>query len=446
MASLACDDLEGRKTFPYNRNESSWERDRSGVPETGYAIKGGWRAPCAGGNLSVNHAPSSNSFEVVIVGSGPAGGSAALGLAKAGVKVAVLERASLPRRKTCGGGVVQRALRLLPPNIRDAVERDCFVAEMNLLDTGLHFETRRQAPIISMTMREQFDYLLLSTARDAGAYIQPSCRVLDVFQHNERVELVTSTGPLSARFVIAADGAKSVVARTANLPDNRRLIPALEYEVFVGDSLLEQFSRSARFDVGVVPYGYGWVFPKREHLSIGILTMRSDRTNLNERFDPYMRFLGITSPLRMERHGSLIPVTTRSGPFAFGRILLAGDAAGFVDPVTCEGITFAIQSGQIAARSLVGGNLRAEAVSQAYDREIAAEILPELNTARRLATILYDYPTLRAIFFRLHGHRFSEAVTDIMTGDRSYREVISNPANYLKLLKLWGQGRPSYTA
>ncbi len=229
--------------------------------------------------------------------------------------------------------------------------------------------------------------------------------------------------------------------RKTNRPDNRRLIPALEYEVFVGDNLLERYARSARFDFGVVPYGYGWVFPKKEHLSIGVLTMRGGSANLNERFDSYLRLLGITSALRMERHGSLIPVTTRSAPFAVGRILLAGDAAGFVDPVTCEGITFAIQSGQIAARSLIGGNLRAEEVGHAYDAEIAAKILPELTAARRLATILYDYPTLRAILFRLYGQRLSEAVTDIMTGDRTYREVISNPANYFKLLKVWERGQ-----
>ena len=389
----------------------------------------------------MNHAPSSNSPEVVIVGSGPAGASAALCLATAGVKVAILEKASLPRYKTCGGGVARRALRLLPLSIRDAVERDCFAAEMNLLDRGLHFETRRQDPIVSMTMRAKFDSLLLSAARDAGASVQPSCKVLDVFPHGERVDLTTSTGPLSARFVIAADGALGAVAGKTNRPDNRRLIPALEYEVFVGDNLLERYARSARFDFGVVPYGYGWVFPKKEHLSIGVLTKRGGSANLNERFHSYLRLLGITSALRMERHGSLIPVTARSAPFAVGRILLAGDAAGFVDPVTCEGITFAIQSGQIAARSLIGGNLRAEEVGRAYDAEIAAKILPELTAARRLATILYDYPTLRAILVRLYGQRLSEAVTDIMTGDRTYREVISNPANYFKLLKVWERGQ-----
>ena len=287
-----------------------------------------------------------------------------------------------------------------------------------------------------MTMREKFDYLLLSTAKEAGAHIRSCCEVSDVFTHSERVELRTSAGPLSARFVVAADGAISAVARKTNWPDNRHLIPALEYEVFVGDKLLAQFARSARFDFGVVPHGYGWVFPKKEHLSIGVLTMRRGSTNLNERFDSYLGVLGIAPVLRMERHGSLIPVTARSAPFAIGRVLLAGDAAGFVDPVTGEGISFAIHSGQIAARALLDGNLRAKAVSCAYDVEIAAKILPELTLAKTLATVLYDHPRLRATFFRLYGQRFSEAATDILTGDRTYRGVISNPVNHFKLLKL----------
>jgi geranylgeranyl reductase family protein len=388
--------------------------------------------------MQMEHHSFSNSYDVVIVGGGPAGASAAYCLATAGIKAIVLEKGSLPRYKTCGGGIVRRGLRRLPIAIGDAVERECFTAEIHLHDAGLRFETRRQVPIVSMTMRDRFDYLLLSAAREAGADIA-CCEVLDVCPHREQVELLTSHGPLHTRFVIAADGALSTVARKTNWPDNRPFIPALEYEVTVGDSLLARFAQSARFDFGVVPCGYGWVFPKKEHLSIGVFTLRRGGANLNEKFHSYLRLLGIAQAPRMERHGSLIPVTTRRAPFAIGRILLVGDAAGFVDPLTGEGISFAIRSGQIAARSLVGGNLAAEEVIHTYNAEIAGGILSELRAAKILSRLLYHHPALRSLLFRLYGQRFSEVVTDIMAGDRTYRGVIGNPSNYIELFKVAGK-------
>lgn len=391
------------------------------------------------GTTSVVHASPGGAYDVVVVGGGPAGASAALCLARAGVKVAVLEQHALPRYKTCGGGVVGRAVRLLPLSIRGAVERECFTAEVNLLDSGLHFKTTRQAPIISMTMRDAFDDLLLSAAEGAGAHIRPRCRVAEVYSRDGGLELLTSTGSVSAGFVVAADGARSTVARTRRWPDDRRLIPALECEVFVDEGLLAQFAGSARFDFGLVPHGYGWVFPKETHLSIGVLTMRCGSVNLNEHLRAYLRLLNVAPALRMERHGSLIPVTTRRAPFASDRVLLVGDAAGFVDPLTGEGITFAIRSGQIAAAALLKGNLHPETVARTYDADVAIQVLSELRVARVLATPLYDCPALRSTLFRLFGQRFSEAVTDVLTGDRTYRELVTTPVNYLTLLKAWGR-------
>lgn len=197
----------------------------------------------------------------------------------------VLEKDSLPRHKTCDGGVTYRAIQLLPVDIREVIELECYSAELNMIDASLHFSTKRQQPIISMTSREKFDFFLVSAAKDAGADVLADCKVIGIINKSDKVELITSKGILSARFAVAADGARGVVAQKAGWQETRYLIPALECEVFVCESVLRRFSRAARFDFGIVPYGYAWVFPKKEHLSIGVLSMRRTPINLNEIFE-----------------------------------------------------------------------------------------------------------------------------------------------------------------
>jgi geranylgeranyl reductase family protein len=378
-------------------------------------------------------------FDVVVVGSGPAGSSAALRLAQHGVRVAIVEKAAPPRYKTCGGGIVRRAMRLLPIDVDDAVERPCHTAELHLLDADLHFATRRTEPIIAMTMRATFDFLLLSAAKDAGVDVQPSCALLDVVLQDDEVELITSRGSLLTRFVVAADGARSAVASKAGWQDSRRLIPALEYEVSVNDQRLERLADAARFDFGLVPCGYAWVFPKKAHLSIGVLSMQRGSLDLHALCARYLKRLGLDHVEGLERHGFVIPVRPRQGPFVQRRVLLTGDAAGFADPLTGEGISFAIQSGQLAAQALLDGAFDEGGVRQAYQEALAKSILPELRWGRVLASVTYDYPRLRAWFLRRQGQRLSEVITDVLMGERTYRSIFRNPLSYLKLLRLWGR-------
>ncbi len=106
-------------------------------------------------------------FDVAVVGAGPAGATAALTLARRGLSVALLERDALPRYKTCGGGLVGRALTLLPGEVERVIERRCGQADLHLLDVHQHYRATRDppsAPIMAMTMRDQLDHLLAARA------------------------------------------------------------------------------------------------------------------------------------------------------------------------------------------------------------------------------------------------------------------------------------------
>src|SRR5256712_805860 len=359
-----------------------------------------------GGNLTVMM------FDVAVVGAGPAGATAALTLARRGLSVALLERDALPRYKTCGGGLVGRALALLPPDVERVLERRCGQAELHLLDANQHYRATRDPPgppIMAMTMRDRLDPVLASAAAAAGAALRAPCTVSGVSLEPRHVRVDTDAGPVTAAFVIAADGATGDLARLAGWSDGRHLIPALEYEVRVDDATLDRFARVPRFDVGIIPHGYAWVFPKTAHLSVGVLTTHRGAINLHRHLEEYLRVIGL-APQSMARHGFVIPVRPRAGPLARERMLLAGDAAGLADPVTAEGISLAARSGGLAADAIIASALDPPRARAGYHAALRP-MLTELRVARTLARLLYEHPRARRWMFRRVGQRPPQALT-----------------------------------
>ena len=377
--------------------------------------------------------------DVAVVGAGPAGASAARVLAEAGARVVLIEKHDLPRYKTCGGGVVGRALRGLPQAVRAAVEaavveRDCRSADLDFGHDGLRFRARRERPLISMVMRDRFDAALVAAAERAGAEVRPRCAVRTVTMETDRTRLETTDGAVVARFVVAADGATSETARLCGWSPPRLCAPALEAEVHVPDADFARLALAARFDFGPVRAGYGWVFPKSAHLSIGVCSMRGG-VNLNAGLARYLATLGLNRLEHIERHGFFVTLGARADGVARGRVLLAGDAAGLADPVTGEGISAAIESGTLAARAIVEGGGEPTRVREHYDRSLAG-LRREVRIGRVLARLTYERPRVRRWVFGRHGQRVVEGMIDVLTGDRTYASMLSRAKTWAFLLGL----------
>lgn len=373
-------------------------------------------------------------FEVIVIGTGPAGCSAAADLARRGVSVLLLEKAVLPRYKTCGGGILRRARPMLPASLETIVESTFRDVLLNFHGEGLQFTASRPEPLVRMTMRADLDHLLATEAQKSGVKLLDDCPVTQVIPQTGGVELTTARGIFQARFLIAADGVQSLTAKACGWAPLPRLAPAIEWELHLPAEDFAKFGQTARFDFGFIEAGYAWVFPKRNHLSAGILTTGRANINLPAKLAGYLRYLGINRIERVEKHGYVIPIEPRREPLARGRVLLTGDAAGLVDPITAEGISYALLSGRLAAEAIVTGRMDAAKVCQCYQSLLEKNILGDLRAGRRLAKFVYHCPRIRNWAFRHHGPRLTRFATDVVMGERGYRAALRDPKNYLKML------------
>jgi geranylgeranyl reductase family protein len=379
--------------------------------------------------------------DVAVVGAGPAGATAALLLARAGVAVALLDRARLPRDKTCGGGVVARALESLPPGVAIPVERRLGRVESHFVDGGVSVTIERETPLVHMAMRAPLDLALAEAARAAGAVLWAPCALEGVGPGADHVTLETSRGSLRARFLVAADGATGPTARAAGWTAPLTTVPALEAEVEVSARVLARFTDGARFDLGVPAGGYGWVFPKAAHLSVGVgvFVRGAARRRLRDELGRYLHAVGLGEASVLRVRGAPIPVRPRRDA-ARGRVLLAGDAAGLADPLTGEGISLAIRSGRLAAESLLAARLESLGTARAYVASLRREILGELRIARGLAWVLYRRPGLARRLVPRLGQLAGEALTEVVAGRRTYRALVRSARAWRRLLAALASG------
>jgi geranylgeranyl reductase family protein len=368
-------------------------------------------------------------FDVAIIGSGPSGASAAIKLAENGISTVIIEKEILPRYKTCGGGFVYRGRRKMPFDVSDVVEKEFFRVDSFFQKGGLHIFSERTEPIISMVMRDDFDKFLVDKAKEKGITLLENHKLKNI-TFAENIILHTSQGDVKTKFVIAADGVLSATAKLTGWEETRLLIPALEYEVEVHKEDFERLSKSVRFDFDAIPAGYGWSFPKKNHLSIGLVSFRKLKVDFKQLYKEYLTdTLGIKEVINEQMHGFQIPVSPRTDGFVKKNVFLIGDAAGFADPLTAEGISNAILSGVMAAEALIEGDLDSELSAEIYNKKLNESLIPELKTGVRLSKLFYENEKIRNFLIKKYGGKISDAMTQIFMGERTY------PKNITKTIK-----------
>jgi geranylgeranyl reductase family protein len=335
-------------------------------------------------------------WDVIVVGAGPAGSTAARVVAEAGRSVLLLDRARFPRYKTCGGGITGFSLPAMPDAARAAFEAE-------ITDFGLSRRGRDRVmlhadePFLGMVQRETFDQLLVDAAVAAGAEFRDGTAVRGLSEDEQGVAVRLADEELRARVVVGADGSNG---RTSGYVGVEFAGTDLGLEVELAASGHE-WSGTALFDWGADRGSYAWLFPKRDTLTIGVI----QRTGLPDATRAYLelwlRQLGLAGATRVRESGHLTRWRSRRSPLRRGSVLVAGEAAGLLEPWTREGISFALRSGAMAGAAAASAARAAGAARDtgardaALDGYIAAvhrELVPQIRAGQVMLRALERSP------------------------------------------------------
>ncbi len=375
-------------------------------------------------------------WDVAVIGGGPAGLSAAHAAAAAGARTVILERAEHPRYKTCGGGLIGaslNAVRDLPAlPARDAIRSVTFTLR------GGHEFTRTEAePILTMVMREEFDAALLERALAAGAEIRQQALVRAISQDDGHVTVRLGDGStVTASVAVGADGSAGITARHVGVTFDQVDL-GLELEIAVPAPVQRDWAGRVLLDWGKIPGSYGWVFPKGDRLTVGVIaSRRSDRATAGsskqgdatrEYLRDFVEGLGLAGYQAVRDSGHLTRCRSDDSPLRKGRVIVAGDAAGLLEPWTREGISFALRSGALA------GEVAAKAATAAGESplgEYATAIDQGLGAEMRAARVLLTAFTRHAGTFHrgLASAKGWRAFVRLCRSELPYPELMRKPA------------------
>ena len=366
---------------------------------------------------------SSKIYDVIVVGAGPGGAVLAYLLARRGLDVLILEKALLPRYKTCGGGVTWKALQNLPFDISPVLEHKAIGGIVTYAGEHL-MRVEVGWPVAWLVMRDRFDHFLVQQAVGAGAHLLEGVGVIGIEEQAETVIAHTSQGDFRGRLLAGADGVNSVVARSVGLLAEREVGVAIEAEVAVPAAALDIQGAYATFDFGTLAKGYGWIFPKQDHLSVGLFQARAGKAvGLRPALERFIASQAVLhTPQILHLQGHQIPLGGKRHILHKGRVLLVGDAANLADPWLGEGIYAAVVSARLASEVMVQALQVGEIDLSEYTNRVNAMLTPQFLYARLFAGIVYLIPDVCSVLLS-RSPWMQEAVFSAMRGNLKIKDM-----------------------
>ena len=369
--------------------------------------------------------------DVAIVGAGPAGATAARFLAKSGLKVILVEKDEIPKEKPCGGMLTPRVFERFE-YLRSEMEKLAVSSSYGICVYPPSLKTKVQyvaAEPQVMVLRKKFDHVLVRMAMDSGAVLVNRKVNGLVFKPDIVKMLLNGNTVIESSVVVGADGVNSIIAKETDLLpilNSEKVALAMVSELEIGESAVEDFfgdQRTIHLFLGFNNlFGYAWVFPKMRHVNIGLGGLLSRTRDIKGSFMKFIRALRknglIPKCLQIESYSAaLIPI---GGPIERtyrDRVVLCGDAAGFVNPLTGEGVYYAMTSGEIASKVIMeaieSGKLNIQKLSE-YQTALMEDFGKGLKMAASFQKKLFG--TTRILEF---GVKLAKA-------DRNLMEMLAN--------------------
>jgi geranylgeranyl reductase family protein len=370
-------------------------------------------------------------YDVIVVGAGPGGSTAARFCAQVGLKTLLIEKEKMPRYKACGGCLSLKAVKLLGLDLNPVLETMIHKVKFTyrLKDS---FSIEWKQPIAFMVMRDRFDQFLVKQALEKGAGVLEGGSVIRVEQKSDAVEVELNEGEkIRCEYLIGADGSGSVVGKSLSLlpPKGEGNGFGMESEIPFESTL--DFPREelqlAHLDFGGVPNGYGWVFPKKEGLSIGVggMLRETEKGNLRQSFNTFIHGLNYIKREKVEKVlGHPLPsFYDERQKVAKGKVLLVGDAAHLMDPLMGEGIYYALRSGMLAAEAILQSKESGLLPSELYQMKVQDHISENLKWALQFSRFVFRFTNLAFRTLR-HYRDLADLYVQVLEGSENYQGFV----------------------